>query len=376
MERLQDPTSAQPYSHLNRLGEELARICEISEACRDLGVERIDIIVNIKAGGVGNRFVFEEHLARVRSVRRRAGRLSGAEGHSRTPDIPSSLYVTEYHGHAREIARRIVYRAEREGFRRLVVSVGGDGTHADIMTMFYQAPPAVLERLVLLRLPFGTGDDNADGRTVEAACELLLRHSALTRAAAVRMDAVGMSPRYAFNIASIGIDAFINYVTNRLKRFLPRNAYRLIADATTVFYEWFNPIGEMQLTRDPGEAHGGDVESNLEGRIALLAFGVSGHRTYGNGMRILPGNENVCAISTANVLRKLEIKRRLYHATHLDTELAHSFSARRLMVSYDRALPYQLDGEAAWLSPQHFPVMFTREVGKIPIFAHETEERD
>lgn len=373
MERLHDQASSHPYPHLNRLGEELARICEVSEACRDVGVEHIDVVVNIKAGGVGNRFVFEEHLARVRGVRRRAAPGGDGDAHVREAEIPVRLYVTEYHGHAREIARRIVYRAQQEGARRLVVSVGGDGTHADIMTMFYQAPPAVLDRLVLLRLPFGTGDDNADGRTVEAACELLLRHSAITRAAAVRMDAVGMSPRYAFNIASIGIDAFINYVTNRLKRFLPRNAYRLIADATTVFYEWFNPIGEMQLTRDPGEAHGGDVDTNLEGRIALVAFGVSGRRTYGNGMRILPGNENVCAISTANVLRKLEIKRRLYHATHLDTELAHSFSARRLMVAYDRALPYQLDGEAAWLSPQHFPVMFTREAGKIPIFAHEKQ---
>jgi diacylglycerol kinase family enzyme len=347
-------------------------LCAATNACGDLGIERIDVVVNIRAGGVGKRIVFEEHLARVRDVRRRviADAESQVGGQVRKP-LPTNLYVTEYHGHAREIARRILFRAEREEERRLVVSVGGDGTHADLMTMFYQASDRVLERIVLLRLPFGTGDDNADGRTVNTACELLTRHSALTRAAAVRMDAVGLSPRFAFNIASIGIDAFITGVTNRLKRYLPRNAYRLIANMTTIFYEWFNPLGEMSLTRDPDGERGGAVIPNLRDRIALVAFGVSGNRTYGNGMHILPGAENVCAIATGNVFRKLEIKRRLYRATHLETDLAHSFSARRLTIFYDRPLAYQLDGEAGWLSPQHFPVTFTVGDARIPVFAHD-----
>ncbi len=371
MERLQDQLD-QPYPHLLRLGDEISSLCATTDACRDLGIGRIDVVVNIKAGGVGKRVVFEEHLARVRAVRRRvAANAATPDAGLRQHALPTNLYVTEYHGHAREIARRIMYRAERDEKPRLVVSVGGDGTHADLMTMFYQASDQVLQKLVLLRLPFGTGDDNADGRTVEAACELLTHHSTLTRAAAVRMDAVGLSPRFAFNIASIGIDAFITGVTNRLKRYLPRNAYRLIANMTTIFYEWFNPLGEMSLTGDPTEEHGGAVASNLRDRIALVAFGVSGNRTYGNGMRILPGRENVCAIATGNVLRKLEIKRRLYLATHLQTDLAHSFSARRLTVNYDRPLAYQLDGEAGWLSPQHFPVTFSLGEERIPVFAHE-----
>ncbi|MFP4483558.1 MAG: diacylglycerol/lipid kinase family protein [Spirochaetaceae bacterium] len=368
MEKLHDRLD-QPYPHLLRLGEELRTICAASEACHGLSIQRVDVVVNIKAGGVGKRIVFEEHLARIRALRRR---IVADARHDPDRHIPTALYVTEYHGHAREIARRIVFAAECEAERRLIVSVGGDGTHADLMSMFYQAPQRVLDRLVLLRLPFGTGDDNADGRTVEAACELLLHHSALTRAAAVRMDAVGMSPRFAFNIASIGIDAFITGVTNRLKRFLPRNAYRMIANLTTIFYEWFNPLGDMTLIRDPRSAHGGTVSPDLRGRIALVAFGVSGDRTYGNGMRILPGPENVCAISTGNLFRKLEIKRRLYHATHLETDLAHSFAAQRLLVQYDRRVAYQIDGEAAWLSPQHFPVVFTIVEGRIPVFAHAT----
>ncbi len=367
MEKLHDRLD-QPYPHLLRLGEELRTICAVSEACHDLDIQRVDVVVNIKAGGVGKRIIFEEHLARIRALRRR---VVAEARHDPDRVIPTTLYVTEYHGHAREIARRIVFSAEREAERRLVVSVGGDGTHADLMSMFYQAPERVLGRLVLLRLPFGTGDDNADGRTVESACELLLHHSALTRAAAVRVDAVGMSPRFAFNIASVGIDAFITDVTNKLKRFLPRNAYRMIANLITIFYEWFNPLGEMTLIQDPRSEHGGAVSPNLRGRIGLVAFGVSGHRTYGNGMRILPGSENVCAIATGNLFRKLEIKRRLYQATHLDTDLAHSFAARRLVVQYDRPIAFQLDGEAVWLAAEHFPVVFTLVEGRIPVFAHE-----
>ena len=366
MEKLQEhPFQAYPY--LQRLGDEIAALCGHSIICAERGISRINMVINIKAGAVGKRTVFEEHLARIRALRREC---AGAGAGSARPTPPISIYVTEYHGHAREIARRIAYNAEHDGERRLVVSVGGDGTHGDLMTMFYQAPDRVLDRLLLLRLPFGTGDDNADGRTVEAACQLLLKDGALTRAAAVRMEAVGMSPRFAFNIASLGIDAFITDVTNRLKRHLPRNAYRFIANLTTVFYEWLNPIGDMRLSKDPGAAHGGIVHANLQGKIALVAFGVSGHRTYGNGMRILPGSDNVCAISTANVIRKLEIKRRLYQATHLETELAHSFAAERLLVDYDRALPYQLDGEAGWLSPQHFPVVFRVGPPRIPVFSH------
>ena len=124
---------------------------------------------------------------------------------------------------------------EGKGFQYLIVTAGGDGTHLEVQTAILkkslenpEISAAIKKYITLLRLPLGTGNDGSDGRTMEEAMARLTEpaHFSLQRAIKVWYDTTGKKPVstskfesldacppwYAFNIASIGIDAYITYI--------------------------------------------------------------------------------------------------------------------------------------------------------------------
>jgi len=308
----------------------------------------IDLILNYKAGGFTSRRRFAEH---VRAVEQFVGELSES---GRAPrETSAGIYFTEYRGHARDIAQEIVLGTNGDERRRLVISAGGDGTHGDLMSVFLHADPAIRERLCVFRMPFGTGNDGADAKTVYQACTLLATATTFSRANAVRVTAAGREPLYAFNIASIGIDAYVTDTTNKLKGLVPGDIYKVIADAATLFYEPVYKVRPMKLEfTDPSGAR-----TELEGRFILLAVGTSGHREYGNGKRILPTEDNLCAIRRVGLIRKLEMKKRVYNGTHIGQDITESAGAQRVEIRYEGRVPMQLDGEAVWLDADDFPLV-------------------
>jgi len=58
----------------------------------------------------------------------------------------------------------------------------------------------------------------------------------------------GALPLYSFNIASVGLDAFVADMTNRLKRILPGDSYRFWVDVATLFYDRVYDVIDMELT--------------------------------------------------------------------------------------------------------------------------------
>jgi diacylglycerol kinase family enzyme len=272
-------------------------------------------------------------------------------------DIDIRLYLSAYPSHAGRIAASI---ADRSAFcsstrdtRHMIISVGGDGTHNEIMNALHTTVPA--EKLALCRIfrfPLGSGNDAADAWTPEEAWQLLINGADQGPAGAVEMEtATGVHHR-AYNIASIGVDAHIAKVTNRFKDRLPGDFYKIVADMSVPFYPGIYRIGTMSIGWDDDD--GGRREHRF--RLGLLAIGVSGMRTYGHGLWILPEHENICAIELRNLATNIRMKKELYHSRHGELPYVSMFRSGEVTLNYPSAIPMQLDGEVVMLSAEDFPV--------------------
>jgi len=235
----------------------------------------------------------------------------------------------------------------------IVVSLGGDGTHNHTLRTAMRYPS-----VAVLRVPLGSGNDANEFETLQEFLTALtrpLRRRRIPSVEVTRLGTPGVPPVAAFNIASLGIDAFITAMHDRWRTVLPGNTYRLLVDAAVLRYERLVDLTRSGLTLRDGD--GREVDEGEAVRI-LIAMGVSGRRTYGDHMRVLPGEENVCVLGTAGLRDKLRMKRLFYEGRHVDEPLTRMYRAEELTITYDRALPLQLDGEAEWVRPEAFPLRF------------------
>lgn len=240
-----------------------------------------------------------------------------------------------------------------DGERRIIVSIGGDGTHNVVLSA---ALAGGLRELVFLRVPAGSGNDSTqEGRIEEYLARL---DNGLSERS---IPAVLVETRrrrfYSFNIASIGIDAYITDLHDRWRARLPGDTYRLAADLAVLRYE--KNVGLSESTLSGVDINGATVDFGADVRN-LIVFGVDGHRTYGDHMRVLPAGENVCIIGTAGLREKIRMKRLFFSGDHTDQPATTMATLRSLTVDYDGRLPFQVDGEAVWLEPDEFPVQFSR----------------
>ncbi|MCX7788762.1 MAG: diacylglycerol kinase family protein, partial [Spirochaetes bacterium] len=233
----------------------------------------------------------------------------------------------------------------------VILSLGGDGTHQEILNTLVDLPGNVLERILVFRLPMGTGNDGADVATLASAAKCLLGEGKIEEASALRIQPKGLRTIYAFNIASLGIDAFVTYTANRLKTRFNTDIYRKIADLSVIFYPFLFPTQPLGLDITCWDGR----REQVSGRYVLAAFGVSGHRSYGNHKWILPGEENLCAITDRSFRKKLQLKNLLYAGKHVNQEGVLVRKAQQVRFHYDSSLYLQYDGEAIRLEQDNFP---------------------
>ncbi len=275
-----------------------------------------------------------------------------------------TLHLTAAAGHARQLARTALELAGTEkdpAVLFLVVTAGGDGTSLEVQTalanaVFRDGAKNLANRVCLLRLPFGTGNDGSDGRTLEESLRLLTGLSRFSLQRAVRVVASNKkdSPWYAFNIASIGLDAFVTHMTNRVKNFLPGDSYKLWVDIACVFYNRIYHIGNMTAKATAADS---TVVMEHTDQMALYVMGASGFRTYGSNQKILPDANNVCGIREMPLLRKLALKPHIRTGGHATIPEVLLYSAERVVFDYAEKILVQLDGEAHLLEPADFPLV-------------------
>jgi diacylglycerol kinase family enzyme len=219
-------------------------------------------------------------------------------------------------------------------------------------------PDEIRERFVVLRLPMGTGNDGSDGREIPDSLGRLVGPAKIVKQGAlVVTTASGRGPWHAFNIASLGVDAFIANATNVMKGWFPGDSYKFFLDLASVFYTILYDIGDTEV--EFFNSTGNRVEETKK-KLLLLAMGVSGHRTYGSNKLILPGDENVCMVDDMSLFRKLAIKDKIAAGKHNEFHEVRLLTADKAVIYYAEKIIIQMDGEAERLGPADFPVTIER----------------
>lgn len=320
----------------------------------------VTIIANPVAGGftikkraAKNRFFFDDALSSV------------ADRPVVTNSCSVKLEFTNAAGHARILARAVLDLAQKEksaSVQFLIVTAGGDGTSLEVQTelahaFFNENHRELSERVCILRLPFGTGNDGSDGRSLDQSLALLAGNSGFFLQSAVRAFPSGKKHDawYAFNIVSIGLDAFVTDMTNRVKGFFPGDFYKIWVDLACLFYNRIYRVGEIGVKATTKD---GKLILSHFGRMVLYVMGVSGFRTYGSNQKILPDERNVCGVKEMPLSRKLSLKKHFKNGTHASFSEVHLYSADCLVFDYREKILIQLDGETHLLDATDFPLTF------------------
>lgn len=340
------------------------------------------IIANPTAGGFTIKKRWKQHRQDLEDAARTAEALPlRAEGaqpaaicaeHADGELAAFGLVPTRRRGHAGELVRLILDEAEasRTGSGDaaspfyLILTAGGDGTSLEALCALYEAPQKLRGNCAIVRLPMGTGNDGAEARELSVALELLSSPTKLVFRPAIELSTSNktVGPFLAFNILSIGLDAFVTDTTNRMKGTLPGDSYKLMVDLASVLYDKLYPPAPMEV-RASFKGH----ETSFTDTLLLLAMGASGKRTYGSNKKILPDERNVCAIRQMNFLRKLALKGGVMNGKHANFPEARLFEADRLDIHYQHPLLAQMDGEAVKLLPSEFPIRIRLSDPRIPV---------
>jgi len=281
--------------------------------------------------------------------------------------VRGSLFQTRFPGHARQIVEGLLKEAAAAGneARYLVLTAGGDGTSLEALSALFDAPLEIRSRFAVLRLPMGTGNDGADGTTMEESLEMLLRREEAVLSPALRLrTASGKGPFLAFNILSVGLDAFVTHMTNKMKGRLPGDSYKLWVDIASLLYDRLYRVGPMEV-RAFDEA--GTLLREFRETVLLLAVGVSGRRTYGSQKRILPDERNVCLVKQMPLLRKVALKDLFTTGEHIHKPESVLFSAAAVEFRGEHPILAQMDGETVLLEPGDFPAVIERTEPRVPL---------
>jgi diacylglycerol kinase family enzyme len=323
----------------------------------------VDVIVNPHAGFFKRRSTLEKLILdleqKLDDLRKRLPR--------RKVEI-NTVHFTEHPGHARLITEDIIDKElrARSGLERLLIGCGGDGTSNEICTALVHAEASLLDHLKLLRLPLGTGNDVADAPTFEDAYDLILGSQNPVRTGALMVTLRGAPPKYSFNVASIGLDAYIAELTNRFKRAMPGDAYKYMVDFGSLFYGRRVKGLPMDVT-----LHDNGTTTRVDSFVpSMVIVGISGTRTYGGHMPVLPGAENVCLVGGMGLMEKVRNKKLFYLGRHGELPQVRFYKAGKVDIGYAGTIPMQLDGEISWLTPESFPVSMSILEPKINILRH------
>jgi diacylglycerol kinase family enzyme len=331
-------------------------------------------IANPKAGGFTINARWKRHFAMLRVAVEQAERnpLREGAGPSRTAGAQGGvlgnlgLIPTTGPGHAGLIVKALLEeaRARPEVFH-LIIASGGDGTSLEALEALFHASAELRSRCAILRLPMGTGNDGADAPDLAGALDRLILPVEIEYARGLRLTtAAGKGPFLAFNILSVGLDAFVTHMTNKMKGNLPGDSYKLWVDIASLLYDRLYKVGPMEVRAFD---EGGKPVLSFREKVLLLAVGASGHRTYGSHKKILPDDRNVCVVRQMPLLRKVALKGLFTTGGHVDKPESILFNASRVAFLGEYPILAQMDGETVLLTHEDFPAAIELTEPAIPV---------
>ena len=313
----------------------------------------VDLILNPHAGAFRHQHRCNALVAELTKALEQRGPLHHLNEHR---EVRVLTWVTEYPGHEKAILAHLQTSDPcGPGEQRLVVTAGGDGTSRGALISALTLSAEVRAGLLFFRLPLGTGNDGADCRDWSTALEVLkgsAQSLEIRSLPVIEVHTQGHPVHFSFNIASVGLDAFVVHMTNRLKSWFPGNSYSLMVDVASFFYEAFVQVvaSTLELTAQ------GKTVVRWDDRFLLAALGTTGNRTYGAGKRVLPDDDNFCLAGKKNLFTKLAYRKPFYEGTHRGLSGITLARGDALKVLSPVRVPIQMDGEVLWLNPENFPL--------------------
>ncbi|MDR1318032.1 MAG: diacylglycerol kinase, partial [Treponema sp.] len=339
------------------------------------------------AGGFTIRSRWQKHYRTLAEYREKAAALPRREdsGSSEAAKKAASnlhfsacgFIPTTGPGHGKKIAEALIDEAASELNPKkgaapfhLIITAGGDGTGLEALTALYHAPAVLRSNTAILRFPMGTGNDGADAADLSGALDFLINPTHIEYARALKLlvspegPARSRGPFLAFNVLSVGLDAFVTHWTNKMKGRLPGDSYKLWVDIASLLYDRLYTVDFLEV-----RAFDERKKETLffREKLLLLAAGVSGHRTYGSHKKILPDDRNVCAVRQMSLFRKLFFKGLFNTGSHTDKPEAILFTAHRVEFSGSHPILAQMDGETILLQKEDFPAALELSDPVIPV---------
>lgn len=244
------------------------------------------------------------------------------------------------------------------GETNLFIIAGGDGAHRDtldiIIRKIFDGTLTLKPNFAVVRLPLGTGNDGADRADFGEALELLTQKTRICRVPALKLTTAtaGKGPFYAFNVLSVGLDAFVTHMVNKMKGTLPGDSYKLWVDIASLFYDRIYKVDMMNVRLTGAD---GALVKEFCKKVLLLAVGASGGRTYGSQKHILPDERNVCMVHQMPLLRKVALKDKFTDGTHINMPECELWTAASVEFSVRRPVLAQMDGETTLILPSDCP---------------------
>lgn len=262
---------------------------------------------------------------------------------------------TESGGHAIELAQAL----SREN--RAIISVGGDGTHNEVVTGLLRAAPDGGGSAPVGFLTLGTGGDFR--KTLQlppdplAQLEHILLDLASGRSRRLDLGRIrytahdgSETERGFLNIASFGLGGEVDDRVNRTTKMLGGFASFLIGTMrATLAYR--NRTVRIRLDgRDLGEH-------------TVMNVAVANGRFFGGGMHIAPtarpddGLFDVVILGDFRLLESLRLAPKLYEGAHLEHAKSEIHRGRKVEAESDEEVLLDVDGEAPGRLPAVFEVV-------------------
>ena len=245
------------------------------------------------------------------------------EEHGEVPDI----LITERAGHARQLAKSALQRGAR-----IVAAWGGDGTINEVASALAFNNDAVL---AIIAAGSGNGLATELGISREPGAAL----AQALRAKPRRIDAGEIDGHLFFNVAGIGIDAYIAARFND-----PSNVRRgLLGYARLTGPALFTYApATYRITAEPGG-------TRVATRAVLVSF--ANGAQYGNNARVAPnarvddGVLDMVVVEESSRLRTLMSVPRLFNGSAERVPGCAITQIRHARIECDVAMTYHVDGE-------------------------------
>lgn len=243
-----------------------------------------------------------------------------------------TVELTQYPGHAREIAKK----AAQTGEEITIYACGGDGTISEAAQALYNAP-----NVTLAPVPVGTGNDFARTVSGDSADSHYTLTELVTTGETVKADMLLAGGKVAINIVSVGLDAAIAKDVARYKR-IPFINGAMAYNLSTAINFFTNLKYRMSFEID---------EKPVAARDYVFAIAANG-RYYGGGFKAAPiadiqdGLIDFICIPVRSRIKLLPMIENYRKGTHLKKyEFIQLIRCKKVKIISDKPVDLNCDGE-------------------------------